>query len=88
MWILTDDVSLSWLGKGNENLFIFKRYIWFLYPFYSVENKSKVGIFKDEESGLLTKAQHSNGAKSYLYAIQNNTELDLSLMNETEKETY
>ena len=56
--------------------------------FYSVENKSKVGIFKDEVSGLLIKAQHSNGAKSYLYTIHNNTGLDARLMNEKERETY
>ena len=56
--------------------------------FYSVENKFKVGIFKDEVSGLLIKAQHSNGAKSYLYTIYNNTGLDVRLMNEKERKIY
>ena len=56
--------------------------------FYSAENKSVVGIFKDEVSGLLIKAQHSNGAKSYLYTIYNNTGLDVRLMNEKEKAIY
>ena len=56
--------------------------------FYSVANKSVVGIFKDEVNGLLIRSQHSNGAKSYLYTIENNTGLDERLMNERERGIY
>ena len=56
--------------------------------FYSTVNKSVVGIFKDEVSGLLIRSQHSNGAKSYLYTIENNTGLDKRFMTEKEKEIY
>ena len=56
--------------------------------FYSTANKSVVGIFKDEVNGLLIRSQHSNGAKSYLYTIENNTGLDVRLMDEKEREIY
>ena len=56
--------------------------------FYSTKNKSLVGIFKDEVPGLLIKSQHSNGAKSYLYTIENNTGRDKFSMTEKEKELY
>ena len=57
--------------------------------FYSKENSSTVGIFKDEiENGLLIKSQHSNGAKSYVYTIENNTGVTKNLMTEKEKKVY
>ena len=56
--------------------------------FYSTANKSVVGIFKDEINGLLIRSQHSNGAKSYLYTIENNTGLNKRLMSEKEREIY
>ena len=55
---------------------------------YSMENRFTVGIFKDELDGLLIRSQHSNLPKSYLYTIENNTGLDVRLMNERERKIY
>ena len=55
---------------------------------FSSENELIVGIFKDEVEGLLIRSQHSNCPKSYLYTIENNTGLDVRLMNEKERMIY
>ena len=56
--------------------------------FYSDENLSVVGVFKDECPGLLIRSMHSNGAKSYVYTIENTTGIVKELMTEKERKLY
>lgn len=57
--------------------------------FYSVKYVSVQGIFKDEiKHGVVIRGFHSNGAKSYVVEMENNTGVDACMMSEEERKVY
>ena len=57
--------------------------------FYSIKNAAVVGIFKDEmKNGVQIKGVHSNGAKSYVVELENNTGVAACMMSEEERCVY
>ena len=56
---------------------------------YHNANKLLTGIFKDEMNlGLLIKGVHTNGAKSYVVEVENDTGVKECLMSEEERKVY
>ena len=57
--------------------------------FYSTKYVSVQGIFKDEiKHGVVIRGFHSNGAKSYIVEMENNTGVDACMMSEEERKVY